>query len=125
MRSVAAPILWSFVIGFVSAILGAHLGDITAGQANAAQEQPLGSATYLAKGMCQSWEEKNVAQNCEVNTWRSRIEVKLDTTAPEALKSCREVRDVVARKTDAFEDRGWRLRIEKPNGLLLAECGLR
>lgn len=121
------PVAVSAIIGFAMVCAEPLLGETMGRETRAAisEEKPLGSANYLAYGMCRAWEKKNVANSCEVDTWTSRINVTLDTTAAEALETCRDVRDVVARRTDAFEGRGWRLRIENDRGMLLAECGLR
>ena len=121
------PVAFSAIIGFATVWAAPLLGETMEQETRSAisEEQQLGSANYLAYGMCRAWEKKSVANSCEVDTWTSRISVTLDTTAAEALETCRDVRDVVARRTDAFEGRGWRLRIENDYGMLLAECGLR
>jgi hypothetical protein len=115
----------SLVAGFVMVVGGAQLRETKAGDVGVSQERPLGSTTYLAHGLCQSWKSKTVTDSCEVDTWQSRIDVTLDTSAAKALEECRQTRDTVARQTNVFEDQGWRLRILAPNGRMLAECGLR
>ena len=126
LLSSLGPVMLSLFVGVAMVFGSAMLGDIQAQEVGVhAERSAAGGATQLAKGLCGIWESARVTESCEVDAFVSRIDVTQAQTSAEALETCRETRNMLAKKTSVFENRGWRLRILDPNGVMLASCGLR
>lgn len=104
------------------AIAGAT--SITAcGSSPTAQQQRPPDAIDDAYRVCNAMMGTDLVSKCDVSGWNSSVDVRIDTSAREAIKICRASVALVSQYTGKLSGR-WKLRIFSPfsGNNVLAEC---
>ena len=63
--------------------------------------------------LCAALEGTGLTTECEVKGWGSTVDVRIDTSSPEARKICTSTADMMAQMTRSFAGK-WKLRIFSP-----------